>query len=50
MFSVVRRNKNYVYVSENWGQLRKQTFEKSIKPSTKAIALSTDTSVFDNFN
>ena len=50
IFSVVRRNKNYVYVSENWGQLRNQTFEKSIKPSVKATALSTDTSIFDNFN
>ena len=50
IFSVVRKNKNYIYVSENWGQLRKQAFEKSLKPSVKAPKLSVDTSVFNNFN
>ena len=50
IFSVVRKNKNYIYVSENWGQLRKQTFEKAIQPSLPGTVLSTDTSVFDQFN
>ena len=50
IFSVVRKNKNFIYVSENWGQLRKQPFEKVIKPSIPGTALSTDTSVFDQFN
>ena len=50
IFSVVRKNKNYIYVSENWGQLRKQTFEKAIQPSLPGTILSTDTSVFDQFN
>ena len=50
IFSVVRKNKNYIYVSENWGQLRKQTFEKALEPSLPGTVLSTDTSVFDQFN
>ena len=50
IFSVVRKNKNYIYVSENWGQFRKQAFEKSIKPSVKGTTLSVDTSIFDKIN
>ena len=50
IFSVIRKNKNYIYVSENWGQLRKQTFEKNIKPSPRGITLSDNTSIFDKFN
>ena len=50
IFSVVRKNKNYIYVSENWGQLRKQAFEKSIKPSPRGITLSDNTSIFNKFN
>ena len=50
IFSVVRKNKNYIYVSENWGQLRKQDFEKSIKPSPRGITLSDNTSIFNKFN
>ena len=50
IFSVVRKNKNYIYVSENWGQLRKQTFEKALEPSLPGTVLSTDTSVFEQFN
>ena len=50
IFSVVRKNKNYIYVSENWGQSKKQTFEKNIKPANQGINLSDDTSIFDNFN
>ena len=50
IFSVVRKNKNYIYVSENWGQPKKQAFEKIIKPANKGINLSDDTSIFDNFN
>ena len=50
IFSVVRKNKNYIYVSENWGQPKKQTFEKNIKPANQGINLSDDTSIFDNFN
>ena len=50
IFSVVRKNKNYIYVSENWGQPRNQAFEKVIKPANNGINLSDDTSIFDNFN
>ena len=50
IFSVIRKNKNYIFVSENWGQLRKQAFEKSIKPSPRGITLSANTSIFDKFN
>ena len=50
IFSVVRKNKNFIYVSENWGQLRKQEFKKAINPSTKGTTLSADTSVFNKFN
>ena len=50
IFSVIRKNKNYIFVSENWGQLRKQAFEKSIKPSQRGTTLSTNTSIFDKFN
>ena len=50
IFSVVRKNKNYIYVSENWGQSRKQEFKKAINPSKKATILSADTSVFNKFN
>ena len=50
IFSVVRKNKNYIYVSENWGKLRKQEFKKAINPSTKGTKLSTDTSIFNKFN
>ena len=50
IFSVIRKNKNYIFVSENWGQLRKQAFEKSIKPSPRGTTLSTNTSIFDKFN
>ena len=50
IFSVVRKNKNYIYVSENWGKLRKQEFKKAINPSTKGTTLSTDTSIFNKFN
>ena len=50
IFSVVRKNKNFIYVSENWGQLRKQEFKKAINPSTKGTTLSTNTSVFNKFN
>ena len=50
IFSVIRKNKNYIYVSENWGKLRNQSFEKSIKPSPRGIALSSDISIFKKFN
>ena len=30
IFSVVRKNKNYIYVSENWGQPKKQIFDYNI--------------------
>ena len=50
IFSVIRKNKNYIFVSENWGQLRKQAFVKSIKPSPRGITLSANTSIFDKFN
>ena len=50
IFSVVRKNKNYIYVSENWGQPRKQTFDKDIKPSNRGINLSDDISIFDKIN
>ena len=47
IFSVVRKNKNYIYVSENWGQPRKQPFNKDLKPANHGINLSDDTSIFD---
>ena len=47
IFSVVRKNKNYIYVSENWGQPRNQTFVKGLKPAVQGINLSDDTSIFD---
>ena len=50
IFSVVRKNKNFIYVSENWGQLRRQEFKKVINPSVKGISLSADTSIFKKFN
>ena len=50
IFSVVRKNKNFIYVSENWGQLRRQEFKKLINPSVKGIALSADTTIFKKFN
>ena len=50
IFSVIRKNKNYIFVSENWGQLRKQTFVKEINPSEKGAPLSSETSIFDKFN
>ena len=50
IFSVVRKNKNYIYVSENWGQPKKQAFEKIIKPANQGINLSDDTSIFDDIN
>ena len=49
IFSVVRKNKNYIYVSENWGQPKNQTFEKNIRPSPRGINLSDNTSIFDKF-
>ena len=50
IFSVVRKNKNYIYVSENWGQPKKQPFIQELKPAERGINLSDDTSIFDNFN
>ena len=50
IFSVVRKNKNYIYVSENWGQPRKQNFDKDIKPANRGINLSDDISIFDKIN
>ena len=50
IFSVIKKNKNYIFVSGNWGQLRQQKFEKSIAPSKRPITLSSDTSLFDQFN
>ncbi len=50
IFSVVRKNKNYIYVSENWGQPKKQIFDKGIKPANRGINLSDDTSIFDKIN
>ena len=50
IFSVVRKNKNYIYVSENWGQPRNQTFDKEIKPANKGVNLSDDISIFDKLN
>ena len=50
IFSVVRKNKNYIYVSENWGQTRKQTLETELKSSNPGISLSDDVSIFDKFN
>ena len=50
IFSVVRKNKNYIYVSENWGQTRKQTLETELKSSNTGISLSDDVSIFDNIN
>ena len=50
IFSAIRKNKNYIFVSENWGQLRKQAFEKEINPSERGVTLSPDTSIFDKFN
>ena len=50
IFSVIRKNKNYIYVSENWGQPRNQTFDKEIKPANKGVNLSDDISIFDKLN
>ena len=50
IFSVVRKNKNYIYVSENWGQPKKQIFDIGIKPANRGINLSDDTSIFDKIN
>ena len=50
IFSVVRKNKNYIYVSENWGQPKKQIFDEGIKPANRGINLSDDTSIFDKIN
>ena len=50
IFSVVRKNKNYIYVSENWGQPKKQPFIQELKPAELGINLSDDTSIFDKIN
>ena len=50
IFSLARKNKNFIYVSENWGKLRKQSFEKVKKPSLTGTVFNSDTSVFDQFN
>jgi hypothetical protein len=50
IFSVVRKNKNYIYVSENWGQPKKQPFIQELKPAERGINLSDDTSIFDKIN
>ena len=50
IFSVVRKNKNYIYVSENWGQPKKQPFIQELKPEERGINLSDDTSIFDKIN
>ena len=50
IFQLSRKNKNYIYISENLGQFRKQIFENTINPFAKGTILYADTSIFNKIN